>query len=86
MTRWVTCRWEFRRAQLFLAPGTSPVGLRLPLDSLTHKPQVELEQSFEPDLFASYPALGEYHDTIKARAEKVKKTICEHTIELYNKE
>jgi len=73
-TRWVTCRWEFRRPQLFLAPGTSPVGLRLPLDSLTHKPQVELEQSFEPDLFADFPSLGEYHSAVKARAEKVKKT------------
>lgn len=74
MTRWVTCRWEFRRAQLFLAPGTSPVGLRLPLDSLSHKPQVELEQSFEPDLFAAFPSLGEYHSAVKARAAKVKKT------------
>ncbi|MDD5717181.1 MAG: transglutaminase family protein [Sulfuricurvum sp.] len=74
MTRWVTCRWEFRRAQLFLAPGTSPVGLRLPLDSLTHKPHVELEQSFEPDLFAAFPSLGEYHDAVKERAANVKKS------------
>lgn len=74
MTRWVTCRWEFRRSQLFLAPGTSPVGLRLPLDSLTHKPHVELEQSFEPDLFGAFPSLGEYHSAVKERAAKVKKT------------
>jgi uncharacterized protein (DUF2126 family)/transglutaminase-like putative cysteine protease len=73
-TRWITCRWEFRRAQLFLAPGTSPVGLRLPLDSLTHKPHVELEQSFEPDLFGAFPSLGEYHSAVKARAAKVKKS------------
>lgn len=68
MTRWVTCRWEFRRTQLFLTPGTSPIGLRLPLDSLTYKPQVELEQSFEPDLFGAFPSLGEYHTAVKARA------------------
>lgn len=73
-TRWITCRWKFRRAQLFLAPGTSPVGLRLPLDSLTHKPHVELEQSFEPDLFGAFPSLGEYHSAVKARAAKVTKT------------
>ena len=74
-TRWITCRWEFRRSQLFLAPGTSPVGLRLPLDSLTHKPHVELEQSFEPDLFGAFPSLGEYHSAVKERASKViKKT------------
>ncbi len=73
-TRWITCRWEFRRAQLFLAPGTSPVGLRLPLDSLTHKPHFELEQSFEPDLFGAFPSLGEYHTAVKERAAKVKQT------------
>lgn len=72
-TRWITCRWEFRRPQLFLAPGTSPVGLRLPLDSLTHKPHVELEQSFEPDLFGAFPSLGEYHNAVKERAAKVEK-------------
>ncbi len=70
-TRWITCRWEFRRPQLFLAAGTSPVGLRLPLDSLTHKPHVELEQTFEPDLFGAFPSLGDYHDEVKARASKV---------------
>ena len=72
-TRWITCRWEFRRPQLFLAPGTSPVGLRLPLDSLTHKPHVELEESFEPDLFGAFPSLGEYHTAVKLRASKVTK-------------
>lgn len=71
LTRWITCRWEFRRPQLFLAPGTSPVGLRLPLDSLSHKPHVELEQSFEPDLFGAFPSLGEYHSAVKERAQKV---------------
>ncbi len=84
MTRWVTCRWEFRRSQLFLAPGTSPVGLRLPLDSLTHKPHVELEQSFEPDLFGAFPSLGEYHSAVKARAAKVtKKTKKTHDYEVF---
>lgn len=72
-TRWITCRWEFRRPQLFLAPGTSPVGLRLPLDSLAHKPHVELEQSFEPDLFGAFPSLGEYHMAVKSRAAKATK-------------
>ncbi|MBD3809929.1 MAG: transglutaminase family protein [Sulfuricurvum sp.] len=72
-TRWITCRWEFRRGHLFLAPGTSPIGLRLPLNSLMHKPQVELEQSFEPDLFSAYPALGEYHDAVRSRAANVKR-------------
>ncbi|MGE0547767.1 MAG: transglutaminase family protein [Kofleriaceae bacterium] len=31
---WRSERWTFRRAQLFLVPGTSPIGLRLPLAAL----------------------------------------------------
>ncbi|TAK71027.1 MAG: transglutaminase family protein [Actinomycetota bacterium] len=32
---WATTRWQTRRRHLYLAPGTSPMGLRLPLDSLS---------------------------------------------------
>ena len=33
-TRWCTERWAFRRERLYLLPGDSPIGLRLPLASL----------------------------------------------------
>jgi uncharacterized protein (DUF2126 family) len=32
--RWVTGEWKFRRGHLFLIPGDSPIGLRLPLNRL----------------------------------------------------
>ncbi len=36
---WATTRWTFRRGFLALVPGDSPIGLRLPLASLTWRPE-----------------------------------------------
>jgi uncharacterized protein (DUF2126 family)/transglutaminase-like putative cysteine protease len=35
---WGTAAWRTRRRRLFLLPGTSPLGLRLPLDSIAWTP------------------------------------------------
>ncbi|MFI7586902.1 DUF2126 domain-containing protein [Spongisporangium articulatum] len=35
---WGTAKWEFRRGKLILTPGTSPLGLRLPLQGLSWSP------------------------------------------------
>ena len=43
---WSTTTWSTRRGEVFLRPGTSPAGLRLPLDALAWTPPpVETERS-----------------------------------------
>jgi uncharacterized protein (DUF2126 family)/transglutaminase-like putative cysteine protease len=37
-TAWTTTVWRCRRGEVFLLPGTSPAGLRLPLDALAWTP------------------------------------------------
>jgi len=54
---WLSQAWRFRRGRLYLLPGDSPMGLRLPLDSL---PWVEPEDRLTPppaDPFAPRPPL-----------------------------
>jgi uncharacterized protein (DUF2126 family)/transglutaminase-like putative cysteine protease len=49
---WQGARWFFRGGVLFLVPGDSPIGLRLPLDSLPWANPEEIEPDLEPDPFA----------------------------------
>ena len=57
---WVSSPWLLRRGYLYLAAGNSPLGLRLPLDSLVEKPAHEVPLHPEPDLFAPTAPLGEF--------------------------
>ncbi len=52
--RWGTSHWLLRRGELFLIPGDSPSGLRLPLDALTWSPP-PTEHDRSP--FAEHPPL-----------------------------
>ncbi len=50
--RWSSGHWVFRDNTLFLIPGDSPMGLRLPLDSLPWADPDAIEPMFETDPFA----------------------------------
>ena len=57
--RWQSVRWALRRDALYLVPGDSPVGLRLPLDSFSWKPFPPPAERSPFDLRGALPAPGQ---------------------------
>jgi uncharacterized protein (DUF2126 family)/transglutaminase-like putative cysteine protease len=49
-TQWLSAPWHFRAGHMFLIPGDSPMGLRMPLDSLPW-----LEPKDQPELYQRDP-------------------------------
>jgi uncharacterized protein (DUF2126 family)/transglutaminase-like putative cysteine protease len=54
---WISEIWRTRRGHLFLTPGDSPLGFRLPLNALPHVPPVDYPHLVPPDPFAAREAL-----------------------------
>ena len=54
---WRTSKWPLKREHLYLAPGDSPLGLRLPLDTLPWVLPEEVEPVFDVDPFDAVVAL-----------------------------
>ena len=50
--RWITGPWFLRDERLYLMPGDSPMGYRLPLDSLPWVATSDYPYLIEPDPFA----------------------------------
>ena len=65
--KWQSCKWILNRKNLFLIPGNSPMGLRLPLDSLPAVAKENEPQKVERSLFEELPVLENYHETITSR-------------------
>ncbi|ACT59274.1 transglutaminase family protein [Hirschia baltica] len=47
--RWRSEKWTTRRGKIFLTPGDSPVGYRLPLSALPYLNKIEYPYTFEAD-------------------------------------
>lgn len=64
---WDSAPWKFRREHLYLIPGDSPLGLRLPLSELPWLVEEEQEPSFERSQFEELPELPDYHEVVQTR-------------------
>lgn len=75
---WQSGPWPFRMERLFLIPGDSPLGLRLPLDSL---PKGASRVLYQVDPFDGRPALPSYLELRRAartaRIQSPESTITE---------
>ncbi|MEX2214209.1 MAG: transglutaminase family protein [Phycisphaeraceae bacterium] len=58
--RWISGAWAFRAGRMYLIPGDSPMGYRLPLDSLAWYPPEEVPQVIQQDVMEDRPSLPPY--------------------------
>jgi uncharacterized protein (DUF2126 family)/transglutaminase-like putative cysteine protease len=69
--RWVTERWALRRNKLFLIPGDSPVGFRLPLGSLSYITPTNFPNVWPIDPFQARRAMPARDRLLRERRESV---------------
>ncbi|WP_127110633.1 DUF2126 domain-containing protein [Pararhodobacter zhoushanensis] len=74
-SHWRSEMWKPRRGKLFLVPGDSPVGFRLPLGALPYVPPAQYPYSYPADTTLPYAALPDFHEAIQARRSKVQEEI-----------
>ncbi len=75
---WYSGPWEFRRKQMFLIPGGSAMGLRLPLDSLPWEAPEKREIRPEHDQFGKLPILEDFHGEVAKRYSQIEAPATTH--------
>jgi uncharacterized protein (DUF2126 family) len=68
---WISCAWEFRGGKMFLIPGNSQMGYRLPLDSLPVIPESKRPKPAERSPFEDTEALDDFHQSVEKRSNEV---------------
>ncbi|MEJ2454170.1 MAG: transglutaminase family protein [Candidatus Thiodiazotropha sp.] len=63
--RWISSRWNFRRGSMFLIPGDSPMGYRLPLDSLIWERETTRQTVLPRDPFDTRNQLPAIRDRLR---------------------
>ncbi|MBO4221236.1 DUF2126 domain-containing protein [Bradyrhizobium neotropicale] len=67
--RWRSEHWKLRRSHLFLSPGDSPLGLRLPISSLEYIPPEDYPYIIEIDPMAPRGGLPDFDEELKRLLE-----------------
>lgn len=69
-SQWKSSPWPMRREQVVLIPGDSPLGYRLPLNSLPQTIESEKEYQPESDPFSltkPLPSISQFHEIVDQR-------------------
>jgi transglutaminase-like putative cysteine protease len=72
---WATAVWRTRRRHLFLIPGSSPMGLRLPLDSIAWKPPPDVPDRSPYEPRGDLPEAGEVLAAVGSRRPAAERDI-----------
>lgn len=75
-SKWQSERWKPRRGKLFLVPGDSPVGFRLPLGALPYIAPAYYPYSYPADTTQDHAPLPDFHAEVAARRQAVAEEIA----------
>ena len=82
ISSWSSSKWEFRRGEMFLVPGDSAMGLRLPLNSLPWVPYEDRDHEHERSLFETVEPLGDIDSEVSRRYSKTTSKAAAHPTEM----